>query len=80
MGRNDQRLAEIEWFPGLPDGTKNTNLGKFWRDLQCKMLVYLWPFGIHILWSFGIFLLIDVCCTKKNLAALMVACFQQNHR
>jgi hypothetical protein len=26
--------------------TQNTNLGKFWRVLQWKMFVYLWPFGI----------------------------------
>jgi hypothetical protein len=39
---------------GLPDcQTQNTNLGKFWRALQWKILVYftaiwyiLWPFGI----------------------------------
>jgi hypothetical protein len=47
--------------------TKNTNLGKFWRALKWKMLVYvmvIWnilrPFDIlysHLvmLWSFGIF-------------------------
>jgi hypothetical protein len=43
--------------PGLPDGLfsnqKNRNLGKFWRALERKMLVYfmtIWnilrPFGI----------------------------------
>jgi hypothetical protein len=26
--------------------TKNRNLGKFWRVLQWKMLVFLWPFDI----------------------------------
>jgi hypothetical protein len=53
---------------GLPDfQTKNPNLGKFWRDLQRKILVYfmaigpvLRPLGIlcgHLiyLWLFGIF-------------------------
>jgi hypothetical protein len=49
--------------------TKNSNLGKFWRVLQWKMLAYfvaiwfwsiLWPFGIfcchlYMLWPFGIF-------------------------
>jgi hypothetical protein len=49
---------------GLPDvcfQTKNPNLGKLWRVLQWKMLVYfmdtwsiLRSFGIHILWTFGI--------------------------
>jgi hypothetical protein len=41
--------------------TKNPNLGKFWRVLQWKVLVYfmaiwsiLWLFGIGILWLFGI--------------------------
>jgi hypothetical protein len=33
--------------------TKNHYLGKFWWDLQCKVLVFKWPFGIHILWPFG---------------------------
>jgi hypothetical protein len=42
--------------------TKNSNLGKFWRVLQCKMLVYvmairsiLLPFVIHCGHFFGIF-------------------------
>jgi hypothetical protein len=42
--------------------TQNPNLGKFYRVLRWKMLVYftafwfiLLPFGIHILWLFGIF-------------------------
>jgi hypothetical protein len=47
--------------------TKNTNLGKFWRALDVKMLIYFWPFGIfyghleyfmdiwNILWTFGTF-------------------------
>jgi hypothetical protein len=60
--------------------TENSNFGKFWRVLQCKMLVYvvaIWyvlrPFGIHMLWPFGIFLSFGifpflVCCNKKDLA------------
>jgi hypothetical protein len=47
--------------------TKNSNLGKFWRVLGGKMLIYLWPLGIfygplgyfmtiqYILCSFGNF-------------------------
>jgi hypothetical protein len=42
--------------------TQNRNLGKFWRNLQWKMLVYfmaIWSiirtFGIPILWLFGRF-------------------------
>jgi hypothetical protein len=49
---------------------KNPNFGKIWRTLEWKMffifydhLEYFmviwynsWPFGIHSLWSFGIFL------------------------
>jgi hypothetical protein len=66
--------------------TKNPNLGKFWRVLQWKVLVYfmeiwsiLWPFGRHILCPFDIFYgyLVYfsrlVCCTRKNLAALLPA-------
>jgi hypothetical protein len=26
--------------------TKRPNLGKLWRALDCKMLLYFWPFGI----------------------------------
>jgi hypothetical protein len=40
--------------------TKNTNLGKFWRALDRKILIYfmaIWnilrTLGIHILWPFG---------------------------
>jgi hypothetical protein len=36
--------------------TKNPNLGKFWRVLQWKMLVYFMdPFTVfcYILWTFG---------------------------
>jgi hypothetical protein len=50
---------------GLPDGlfsNQNHNLGKIWRFLQWKKLLHfmtIWsilqPFGIGILWPFGIF-------------------------
>jgi hypothetical protein len=51
------------WNPGLPEvffQTKNPNLGKFWRALEWKMLVYfmaiwyiLWPFGnVVLMWHF----------------------------
>jgi hypothetical protein len=58
-------------------------LDKFWRVLQRKMLVYFCPIGImcghlvyfvaigYILWLFGIFFPVWVCCTKKNLATLL---------
>jgi hypothetical protein len=52
---------------GLPDGihifeTKNPNLGKFWRALEWKRLVYefngnldlLWQFDRYISWIFGL--------------------------
>jgi hypothetical protein len=63
--------------------TKNPNLGKFWRALEWKMLLYfmiiwniLWPFGIFkviwcILWSFGIFFPFWYAWTEKNLAAMV---------
>jgi hypothetical protein len=63
--------------------TKNPNLGKFWRDLQSKILVYvtvIWhilrPFGIfcgHLAYLMVIWYIfpILVCCTKKNLATLL---------
>jgi hypothetical protein len=57
-GLSSNQNGHLVHFPGLPDGTyifkpKNPNLGKFWRVLQCKMLVCFWQFG-YILWTFGI--------------------------
>jgi hypothetical protein len=64
--------------------TKHPNLGKFWRFLQWKMLVYfmaiwsiLWLFGISydhlvhfmVIWYFFSVL---VSCNKKNLATLVM--------
>jgi hypothetical protein len=62
--------------------TKNSNLGKFWRALDGKMLIYfmaIWyilhPFGIfydhlvHFVIIWYIFPVL-VSCTKKNLATL----------
>jgi hypothetical protein len=60
--------SSFEFRAGLPDGcfqTKNPNLGKFWRVLLWKILVYfmtIWSmyftllekFG-NILWPFSIF-------------------------
>jgi hypothetical protein len=67
--------------------TKNLNVGKFWRALDWKMLIYLhilWPLGIfcrhlghfmtiwYILCSFGTLFPVLVSCTKNNLATLYV--------
>jgi hypothetical protein len=61
---------------------KNPNLGKFWRTLDGKMLIYIFTiwnilqtFGIfltiwYILCSFGTFFQFWVSCTKKNFANL----------
>jgi hypothetical protein len=67
--------------------TKNTNLGKFRRALEWKMLVHIfkeiwkivWPFGwlygnLGFLWSFGKLLRSFGICTYilyKNLATLL---------
>jgi hypothetical protein len=63
--------------------TKNHNLGKFWRALEWKMLVYvmtIWnilrPFALFMtvcykLWSFCIFFPRWYVWTKKNLATLL---------
>jgi hypothetical protein len=40
-------------------------------------LVYFTAIG-NILWSFGIFFLVLVCCTKKNLATLV--CLRKEKR
>jgi hypothetical protein len=65
--------------------TTNPNLGKFWRALELKMLVYfmtIWNIITaiwYILWSFGNFVVICffaldlVYCVKKNLATLIYA-------
>jgi hypothetical protein len=68
----------------MPDGiffeTKNPSLGKFRKVSQWKMLeyfMYIWsilrPLDIflYILWQFGIFFPVLVCCTEKNLATLL---------
>jgi hypothetical protein len=65
LRRSKKKISRIvqQRAPGLPDGlfsNKNSNLGKFWRALECKMWLYfiiirnifsviwynLWPFGI----------------------------------
>jgi hypothetical protein len=58
--------------------TKNSNLGRFWRALEWKLLVSdipIWnilrPFGIFA-WSFGKFAPFWENCVKKNLATLML--------
>jgi hypothetical protein len=59
--------------------TKNPNLGKFWRSLDWKMLIYfmaMWNIYRHlgyftgiwdILWPFGTFFSVLVYCVNKNL-------------
>jgi hypothetical protein len=63
--------------------TKNPNLGKFLEGLAMEYVVYFWPCDLfcgHVinfvaiwctLWSLGIFFLVLVCCTRKNLATLV---------
>jgi hypothetical protein len=75
--RRLEQGCKLEYFQ-----TKNHNLGKFWRVLRWKILVYfmaIWSilrlFGIflavcHILGLFGIYFPVLVCCTTKNLATL----------
>jgi hypothetical protein len=71
--------------------TKNPNLGKFWRALDGKMLIYFMDIW-NILRTFGKFLLhfvlilyifpVLVSCTNKNLATLNdrhVALQQENN-
>jgi hypothetical protein len=71
--------------------SKNPNLGKFWRALEWKSLVYslalcniLHPFGIYysyllnfmaFWWQFGIFPHVLVHCVIKNLATLLSSAF-----
>jgi hypothetical protein len=74
---------------GLPDGlfnTKNTNFYTLWKTLGrvecagmilsiCDIFIHLVYFKVteYVLWSFGIFFPVLVCCTEKNLA-LLVRC------
>jgi hypothetical protein len=65
--------------------TKNPNLGKFWRVLQWQDICTLWTFGIfysqllyfmaiwYILWLFGIYFPVLVCCIEKNLETLILS-------
>jgi hypothetical protein len=66
----------------VPFQTKNPNLGKFWKALDWKMLIYFMPI-LNILPTFGIFYNhsahfafiwhispVLVSCAKKNLATL----------
>jgi hypothetical protein len=60
--------------------TENTNFERRW--IVQFWYTYFWPFGVfsgylvyfmpiwYILWSFGTFFHVLVCCTKKNLATL----------
>jgi hypothetical protein len=56
--------------------TKNTYLGKFWGSCNGKCWYIIWPFGLHIVPLFDIFVaiwhifLVLVCSIKKNLATL----------
>jgi hypothetical protein len=57
---------------GSPDcifKTKNHNLGKFWRVLQWKMLIYFMAIW-YICWFFGKHFPVLVYWKKKNLATL----------
>jgi hypothetical protein len=55
---NGERALEVVLgsTSGLPDGlfsNQNRNLGKFWRALEYKMLVYIMTIW-NILWPYGI--------------------------
>jgi hypothetical protein len=65
--------------------TKNTNLGKFWRDLDWKRFINFMAIW-NILWTLGIFYDYLVhfvfiwyiwSCTNKNLATLLGAVLSQ---
>jgi hypothetical protein len=65
--------------------TKNSDLGKFWRVLQWKILVYfiaIWsilrPFGIFCGNYIGIFFPVWIFWTKKNLATLQSCLWNPN--
>jgi hypothetical protein len=72
---------------------KHPNLGKFWRVLQSRLLVFifygrLFYFTVisDILWSFGtidgylVHFSVLVCCKKKNLATLTLTDRQANKK
>jgi hypothetical protein len=69
--------------------TKNPNLGKFWRVLQWKMLVYFMnilslvrsfdTFNGYLvfLWQVGMFFSVLVYCINKNLATMVGSTFEE---
>jgi hypothetical protein len=66
VSRAKQNLGQMAIFQ-----TKNPTVGKFWRDLQWKMLVYiLWPLGLFNCHYLVYLYPVLVYCTKKNLATL----------
>jgi hypothetical protein len=85
-------LLPIYCGPGLPDGfflNQNHNLGKFWRAIDWKMLIYFMDIW-NILHTFGIFynhlvhfvfiwyiFPVSVSFTKINLATLLWTLFRQ---
>jgi hypothetical protein len=76
-----------KWFPGLPDGfvfiPKMPIMVWFGRPWDKKFwLFYIWQFSVYFgifiaicyfCGHFDIFFAILVCCTKKNLATLVVS-------
>jgi hypothetical protein len=53
-------------------------VGIFFGHLVYFTIIWniLWPFGTYILWLFGMFFPVLVCCTKENLATLVVRCYK----
>jgi hypothetical protein len=66
---DDILTRDARWFIFKP---KNPNLGKFWRALDWKMLIYFTAIW-YILCSFGIFFPVLESCTKKTLATLILS-------
>jgi hypothetical protein len=84
--RQPRVLSSVQGCQMVHFQTKNRNLGKFWRVLQRKMLVYvlnslsiLRPFDIYFMTILVYIVLIwyiypmMVYCTNKNLATLIWA-------
>jgi hypothetical protein len=64
--KEECREEGIPWT-GLPDGTFSNPNSKI-----------LWPIGIHILWLSAFLFPFLICCTKKNLATLLVDMHKAN--
>jgi hypothetical protein len=75
--RSDQ-FCQMVYFQ-----TKNTNLGKFCKVLQCKMLVFLWPFGTfygRMVYVWAVWFILWSLCMYIYFPVLVYILYQEKPR